>query len=221
MYERQYAGTCVDDSYKIPRMRLSSEAHLGNFGGNTILETFLARFKNCSEYFCWDEEDKLFHLRASLSGVAGQILRKNTECIKSEDIISLLRTRFGNGNQTERFRAELRTRKRTPGESLQRLYQDMCRLANLAYPGPPSELAEIVSRDALLDALNNHNLRVRVRKKEPKNLEEDLSITCRLEAFDHTNPDRRSEKEVSDVNHRKGRFVCKIGAIEPIQSQDI
>ena len=40
----------------------------------TYLQTFLARFENCAEYFGWNDADKLFQLRASLIGAAGQIL---------------------------------------------------------------------------------------------------------------------------------------------------
>jgi len=42
--------------------------------GTTCLETFLAKFRNISEYYSWSEHDKLCHLRASLEGRAGQVL---------------------------------------------------------------------------------------------------------------------------------------------------
>jgi len=38
------------------------------------LETFLAGIKNFVTYFEWTEKDKLFHLRASLRGPAGELL---------------------------------------------------------------------------------------------------------------------------------------------------
>ena len=43
-------------------------------------------------------------------------------------IVSLLKARFGSENQAERYRAELRSRKRFKGESLQKRYQDVRRL---------------------------------------------------------------------------------------------
>jgi hypothetical protein len=133
---------------------------LGTYNGNTCLETFLAKLENCAEYFCWNDKDKLFHLRASLEGAAGLVLwdagRQTT--VK---VIKLLRCRFGNENQAERFRAELRSRKRRKGEGLQLLYQDVSRLMALAYPGPSTELSQIVGRDAFLEALDNQALRVR------------------------------------------------------------
>ena len=83
-------------------------------------------------------------------------------------IIALLKARFGSENQAERFRAELRNRKRTKGESLQKLYHDVRRLMSLAYPGDSSVLSDIVGRDAFLEALDDQALRVRILEKEPK-----------------------------------------------------
>jgi len=44
---------------------------LGTFDGSNCLKTFLAKFKNCSDYHEWTEKGKLCHLRASLDGPAG------------------------------------------------------------------------------------------------------------------------------------------------------
>jgi len=56
----------------------------------------------------------------------------------------------------------------------------------LAYPGPSSDLSNIVARDAFLDALGDHSLRIRILKKEPENLEEALKLACKLEAHDNS-----------------------------------
>ena len=42
--------------------RHSMGVKLGNYDGNTCLQTFLVRFENCAEYFEWDDSDKLFQL---------------------------------------------------------------------------------------------------------------------------------------------------------------
>ena len=64
-------------------------------------------------------------------------------------VVDLLKARFGSENQAERFRAELRSRKRGKGESLQKLYQDVCRLMSLVYQGESSILSDIVGRTPL------------------------------------------------------------------------
>ena len=99
-------------------------------------------------------------------------------------IVALLKARFGSENQAERFRAELRSRKRPKGESLQKLYQDVRRLMSLANPGESSALSDIVGRDAFLEALDDQTLRVRILEKEPKHLDDALNMASRLEAFD-------------------------------------
>ena len=96
----------------------------------------------------------------------------------------MLKARFGSENQAERYRAELRSRKRSKGESLQKLYQDVRRLMSLAYPGESSVLSDIVGRDVFLEVLDDQTLRVRILEKEPKNVDEALNIASRLEAFD-------------------------------------
>ena len=168
-------------------------AKLGTFDGTTCLETFFAKFDNCTQYFGWDAEDQLFQLKAALDGAAGQLLWDLDRNATVEQIRKLLRCRFGNDHQAERFRAELRTRKRKDGETLQFLYQDICRLMALAYPGPTSALSEIVGRDAFLEALDNQKLRVRILEREPLTLDEALNAAVRLEAFDRKSSDGGEE----------------------------
>ena len=83
----------------------------------------------------------------------------------------------------ERFRAELRSRRRQKGESIQTVYQDVRRLLALGYPGKTGELLEIVGRDAFLDALSDHNLRTRVLDQRPETLDAALAIVCQMEAY--------------------------------------
>ena len=99
-------------------------------------------------------------------------------------IVALFKARFGSENQAEWFRAELRSRKRTKGEWLQKLYQDVPRLMSLAYPGESSVLSDIVGRDDYLETLDDQALRVRILEKEPNNLDDALKMASRMEAFD-------------------------------------
>jgi len=189
-------------------------AKLGRYEGNTCLETFLTRFENCSQYFSWDEKDKLFQLRASLEGAAGQVLWTAGKQTTVEEVIKLLRNRLGNTNQFERFRAELKARKRRPGEALQSVYQDVCRLMSLAYTGSANEISDIVARDSFLDALDNHKLRVRILEKDPKTLEDALSIACRLEAFEKIGEVEQTDKSNPDKTRNKSVRFAAVGDTE-------
>jgi len=57
--------------------------------------------------------------------------------------------------QAERFKAELRARRCRPGESLQHVYQDVCRLVALAYPSTGSALTIHVAREAFVAVLGD------------------------------------------------------------------
>ena len=70
-------------------------------------------------------------------------------------------------DQVEWFRMELWTRKSRPGEDLQILYNDICRLLSLAYPGPNVEVIDVVGRDAFLEALGEPELKMRILDKVP------------------------------------------------------
>ena len=174
-------------------------AKLGNYNEITWLQTSLARLENYTKYFEWDDSDKLFPLRARLVGTAGEILWDAGKQSRVSQIVALLKARFGTENQAERIRAELRSGKRNKVGSLQKLYKDVCRLMSLAYSGESSALSDIIGCDAFLDALDDRALPVRILEKEPKHLDDALSLVCRLEAFD-----------IVDSTTREGDMQIKI-----------
>ena len=158
---------------------------MGTFDGTTELRSFLTCFHNCVEYFKWDDEDKLYQLKNSLVGTAGYLLTEIDHGAELEDIIKLLELRFQNRHQTERFTAELKGRRQKYGESLQALYQDLCRLKSLAFgKSEESEFSNLYLRDVFLDAINDREMRRTILIKEPATMEEALRIACRIEAID-------------------------------------
>ena len=64
-------------------------------------------------------------LRDSLTGPASQILWEVSDDVDHNEIIRLLRNRFGSLNQMEWYRAELKGRGRKRGETAQSVYQDI------------------------------------------------------------------------------------------------
>jgi len=75
-----------------------------------------------------NEEDRFYHVRASLDGPAGQVLWELPPRATTADLERLLQTRFGTQLQAESFKAKLRKRCRAEGEILQDLYRDISRL---------------------------------------------------------------------------------------------
>ena len=207
-----------DSGTKHDSLKFSVGAKLGTYNGSTCLETFLAKFENCSEYLNWTVRDRLFHLKASLEGPAGQLLWNAPKDISVSRLIELLRNRFGTNNQAERYRAELRARKRQPNELLQSLYHDIARLMSLAYPGQTGVMSEVVARDAFLEALDDPQLRIRILEREPKTLEDALHSASRLEALERgfrtdVPPERGSRTDTpvrraaDEADKRRDRYV--------------
>ncbi len=122
---------------------------LGSFTGTNLpLATHLAKLDNCAAYYGWNEEERVCHLKASLDGNAATLLWELPAGCSEMELLQLLQTCFGDRDQIERYRFELRTRRRCKGESLQSLHQDVCRLLALSYPGESSSLSKVVARDA-------------------------------------------------------------------------
>ena len=129
--------------------------------------------------------DRLAYLRTCLSGAAAEVLwTTGPESTATYDkLLALLRDRFGNEGQAQKFRAELRSRRQQSGESLRSLFHDIRRLTALAFPGPTNATTEVVACEAFLEALSNRRLAMRVREREPKSLEEALRVAIRMEAY--------------------------------------
>ena len=165
-------------------------------GVKTPLEVFVAKFVNCQRYNGWTNEESVAFLRDSLTGSASQVLWEISDDATHTEIIDLLRNRFGNANQTERYRAELASRRRKKGESTQAVYQDIKRLLALGFPGQCGEMYEVIGRDAFLTAIGDKNIRTRVLDQQPKTLDETLAIVVRMESY--SGEDRDGEGDAAD-----------------------
>jgi len=104
-----------DDTLSARHRQTLPTLKLGTYDVSTPLGTFLAKFDNCSDYYSWDARERLNHLRASLEKDAGQVLWDAGKQSSVDDLIALLRNRFGSANQCERYRAELRALRRRKG----------------------------------------------------------------------------------------------------------
>ena len=129
------------------------------------------------------ERERLCHLRAGLDGEAAHVLCDLDQAATSEDLIAMLRRRFGNQDQRERFRAELKAIVRRDGASLQSIYSEVRRIMALAFPGERGGLWEILARDTFLSALRDEPLRQRVMERDPQTLDDTLRIAYHLEAI--------------------------------------
>ena len=156
---------------------------LDAYDGSTPLQTHLSKLANCASYYGWTTRDRLCHLKASLTGQASEVLWQLNDTSTEDDVVTLLKNRFGSEHQTERYRLELQGRRRKPGETIQSVYNDVRRLLALSFPGETGQLCELLGLDYFLNALADPALRVRVLDQRPKNLDEALVIVSRMEAY--------------------------------------
>ena len=156
---------------------------MNKYDGTGSLEVFLRLFDNCSQYYHWSDREKLSQLIGALRGNAAQVLLGGDEVNYSyQSLRDELQKCFGNTGQATQFRIMLRLRRRQDDEGLQSLYQDVCRLLTLAYPGPRTKLSDDLSVDAFTDSLNDVDLQQRVRDHFPSDLAKAYKIALSLEA---------------------------------------
>jgi len=80
-------------------------------------------------------------------------------------------------------------------------------MAGLAYPGKSSIHRELASIDAFIDALNDSNLKMRVRDKEPKNLDHALHIALLAEANTESKLNVAQDDSITPGTKYKARGV--------------
>ena len=179
------------------------------FDGTSSFATFMGQFETCACYNGWNEEDKRAYLCTSLKGMAAMILVTDREhCDTYAHLVEKLTQRYGTEGQVTLFRTQLRTRRRGRDESLQALYMDIGRLAAIAYPGARTEHFEAITVDAFLEALQDADLELRVRDREPRTLDAAYKAAMTLEANVRVRSQRREEhREPVNRFQNEGRRV--------------
>ena len=178
-------GSYREPSPPVKPMNPAEGELLGTFDGRTDLDTFLVRFRACSRNFKWSETEKVFYLMNALTGSAEPLVKEVGSEGTLDDIMKLLQSRFGNRCKQEKFRNELKNRRRGPDESLQDFYLDLCRLRSYAYENDPKEkFPEIFFRNVFVDALGDRELRRAILIQEPVTMEAAYDVAMKLEAID-------------------------------------
>ena len=181
---RRGSVTFRDDSRD---QRIANRSHkdsikLERYDGSTPFEAFLVQFENCSEYNCWDSDDKLLQLKGALRGPAAQLLLGGGSFTTFHDLCRELRQCFGTEGCENQFESQLKMRRRHRGESLRGLYQDVNRLVLQAYPGSQNKLKDRLAVEAFITSLNDKDLELRVRDRCPENLLECFRTAMTMES---------------------------------------
>jgi len=145
------------------------------------VDKYLAKFESCAEYNNWTVKDKAAHLKSALTGNAANLLQGNARATYDE-VVKLLQRRYGNSQQHEKFKLELKSRCRKPEENIQSLAQEVERLVHRAYPRAPADLRETLSLDSFFDDLDDLPFQCRLGEREPVTLNKAIATAVRLEA---------------------------------------
>ena len=80
-------------------------------------------------------------------------------------------SRYSGSRQADKYRMELRLRRRRPGESLSALHQDIRRLMALAHPTLRQEAREAIACDYFVDAMDDADFALKIRERAPPTLD--------------------------------------------------
>ena len=155
------------------------------FAGTSSFHSFMVQFENCCELNHWEEHEKFWMLKNSLTGDAAAILWDfGSDRQRSySELVKRLKARYGFEGQSESFRLQLRMRRQQYGETLSYLEQDIRKLITLGYPGETSIILESIARDAFIAALSDRDLALQVLAQGPETLEEAYQTATRLKSY--------------------------------------
>ena len=196
------------------------------YDGTTCFETFLTQFSNCADFNEWTDREKLSYLKWCLKGSAAQMLWGAQE-MTYKRLVAKLRSRFGSADLEERYQADLQCRRRKHNESLRELAQDIRRLMMLSYPGDQSPIAENLAKEHFIVALEDPELELKIREREPRTLDSALKVAQRLEVFktavrqprpcDVWQVTENQEEPFIETVAKVGRDVPKATALESLE----
>jgi len=83
----------------------------------------------------------------------------------------------------DRYRMELKNRRRKPGETIRGLHSAIRRLIALAFPRLDQYHREKIACDYYIDALADPDFALKVRAQAPENLDDALRIALHLEVW--------------------------------------
>ena len=173
---------------------------LGAYDGKGAIETFLRKFELCAKNNDWSDEDRLTQLSCALLPPCDQLLWEMDEDEDNtwQDLVSKLRSRYGSADQIALYQTQLGLRRQREGEDIPALADDVRRLMLLGYPGRATPHSEGIATRAFLDALTDRKLALKIREREPADLEAAYRLALRLDGY------RQAEEASHRENDRNG-----------------
>ena len=103
--------------------------------------------------------------------------------ITYEQLVTKLKDRFGTVGLEQRYRTELRCRRRREGESIRELAQGIRSLMLQAYPGESdSRMGQHIAMGSFIKALADAEMQVKIHDRQPDTLKEAVKAALRYES---------------------------------------
>jgi len=126
-------------------------------------------------------------------------------------LIETLQKSFSGRAFADKHRIEMRYRRRRRDETLQTLYADIRRFAALAFLGIDYQAKESMAIDYFLEALGDSDFVLKIRKRQPENLDTALRIALQLEVWSQDTYRLRQTKTPRPAEAKKTREMTKTG----------
>ena len=176
-----------------------------SYDGTTDWPEYLVYFEQLSEVHGWDHPTMAMVLGLSLKGSARSVLANMTFTQRREykTLKDALTQHFCPPQRVQLYQAELKARKRRPGESLAELGRDVARLIRLAFPTADLATREMVGINAFLDAIPGPAIEVRlnVLRGCPTTLLEAVALAMEVDALLEAEAKKRPGGWKTGVHH--------------------
>ena len=155
------------------------------YDGTSSWSDYLIQFNLTADNYRWAEYDKALQLATHFRGTAQGVLADLNQDQRTNfvSLTSTLAARFEPVQQSELYRAKIKSRVRIKGVRIVGLAQHIRKLIRLAYPSANADVREQLSKDCYIDALNDYDLEWAVLQGKSHSVEDALKLALEYEAF--------------------------------------
>ena len=152
---------------------------------NEEWDSWVSHFEDCAVLNEWNDERRARFLAVRMRGAALVQLQSLPAGVRENytELKRVLRLKFVPAERVELHKAEFRARHRDRDEKLSVLASSLRRLVGKAYPEAAPELQDNLAKDQFIDALEDREIRIKLRESGPKTLDEAVSRALQIEAM--------------------------------------
>ena len=154
-------------------------------GENTDFKDFIKQFEVISHWNQWNEIEKAIQLAACLEGAAQCVFGDlpNEHMGSYTELVKALQNRFDPTMREAAHKAELRTRRRKKGETVEAYAQALRRLVSRAFPNLASAAREEYALDQFITGLTDEEVSRHTQLGRPQNLNDAITLVVEYEAY--------------------------------------